>query len=97
MVSVGTDMLYPIRGEDSIMSEKAHGTTAKPVMDNLLYGVDKETADKICCYSRTEGKDGEEKGYAFKEPRTFVDVVKAKADAGADVVDPSERELYSHL
>jgi len=38
-------------GDESIMSPKAHGTSAKPVQDDLLYGVNNKLADKICNYN----------------------------------------------
>ena len=31
---------YPIIGDESIMSQKAHGTSEKPVQDNLRWGCD---------------------------------------------------------
>jgi hypothetical protein len=34
------------------MSPKAHGTTASPVQQKLRWGVDRETADRICSYNR---------------------------------------------
>lgn len=43
---------YPIKAEESLMSEKAHGTTETPVQPNLRYGCDQETADRICCFNR---------------------------------------------
>jgi hypothetical protein len=43
---------YPIKADESVMSPKAHGTTEKPVMKNLKYGCDWDTADRICCFNR---------------------------------------------
>lgn len=43
---------YPIRGDESIMSPKAHGTCARPVMRNLRWGVSYETTDRVCCFNR---------------------------------------------
>ena len=53
---------YPIlaKGED-IMSPKSHGTSDKPVQKELLYGMDFETADRICNFNR---RYAEYKGYA---------------------------------
>jgi hypothetical protein len=42
-------MSYPIEGPESIMSPKAHGTSAKPCQKDLMYGCDFETADKYVC------------------------------------------------
>jgi len=43
---------YPVFGDDSLMSPKSHGTCARPVMKNLRWNLDYDTADKICCYNR---------------------------------------------
>eukprot|EP00041_Stephanoeca_diplocostata_P009183 m.139674 g.139674 ORF g.139674 m.139674 type:complete len:159 (-) comp17637_c0_seq1:262-738(-) len=43
---------YPVMGDESIMSQKGHGTVAAPLQDNLKFGVDKETADRVCCFNR---------------------------------------------
>jgi hypothetical protein len=37
---------YPVMGDESLMSEKKHGTTDKPVMKNLRWNVDWEKADR---------------------------------------------------
>lgn len=46
-------------GDESIMSKKAHGTTAAEVQQNLRFGVNRAKADRICSYNRmfaeTEG------------------------------------------
>eukprot|EP00955_Chlamydomonas_euryale_P078459 363150-Chlamydomonas_euryale.AAC.1 len=42
----------PLVGDESIMSKKAHGTTAQPVQENLRWNCDWKTADKICCFNR---------------------------------------------
>lgn len=46
---------YPppaVMGSESIMSKKAHGTSAVPVQKDLRWGCDFETADRICNYNR---------------------------------------------
>jgi len=45
------------------MSQKAHGTSAYPVMKELKFGVDWDTADKICNFNRHYA---EHSGYAEK-------------------------------
>ena len=45
-----------------MMSKKAHGSSAKPVQENLRYGCDFETADKICSFNRHYA---EHSGYSF--------------------------------
>lgn len=49
-----TDSKYPIYAQESVMSQKAHGTSEKPVQKNLLWKCDYDTADRskwpiICC------------------------------------------------
>jgi hypothetical protein len=39
---------YPIVAEESAMSKKAHGTSEKPVMKDLRWSCDFDTADRIC-------------------------------------------------
>ena len=88
----GSDFPFPVRAEkgNTIMSFKAHGTTAQPVQSTLLYGVDTETADSLCCFSRVpkEGGDAQDYvnkedkdkmdpiDYAFKAPRNWVETIK---------------------
>mmetsp|Transcript_12655 Transcript_12655/g.12733 ORF Transcript_12655/g.12733 Transcript_12655/m.12733 type:complete len:197 (+) Transcript_12655:55-645(+) len=43
---------FPIYGDESIMSEKAHGTSMSPVMKDLRWNVDYNTADRICNFNR---------------------------------------------
>ena len=43
---------YPKIGPESIMARKAHGTSSTPVQENLRYGCDFKTADRICNYNR---------------------------------------------
>ena len=42
----------PIMGSEEIMSAKAHGTSANPVMSNLRFGVDPKLTDRICNFNR---------------------------------------------
>ena len=37
---------------EEIMSQKEHGTSAKPVQSDLLYGANNKLADKICNFNR---------------------------------------------
>mmetsp|Transcript_12819 Transcript_12819/g.36875 ORF Transcript_12819/g.36875 Transcript_12819/m.36875 type:complete len:215 (-) Transcript_12819:54-698(-) len=43
---------YPVVADESVMSKKAHGTSEKPVMKNLRWKCDFETADRICNFNR---------------------------------------------
>jgi len=84
--NVGGRIAY---GSESIMSPKEHGTSAQPVQDDLMYGVDRKLADRICSYNRHFAEMG---GYfrstnweeavlaAAKggEPITFYDSVTGK-------------------
>ncbi len=42
----------PLTCSEEVMDRKAHGTAPHPVQTNLLYGVDRGVADKICCFNR---------------------------------------------
>ena len=57
------------------MEQKAHGTCAAAVQNDLLYGCDFKTADRICCFNRHYA---EHSGYSFQHPRTFVAEMEAK-------------------
>eukprot|EP00549_Striatella_unipunctata_P016563 CAMPEP_0118696536 /NCGR_PEP_ID=MMETSP0800-20121206/13905_1 /TAXON_ID=210618 ORGANISM="Striatella unipunctata, Strain CCMP2910" /NCGR_SAMPLE_ID=MMETSP0800 /ASSEMBLY_ACC=CAM_ASM_000638 /LENGTH=182 /DNA_ID=CAMNT_0006595667 /DNA_START=71 /DNA_END=619 /DNA_ORIENTATION=- len=41
-----------IMGDESIMSQKEHGTSHTPVQQNLRWGCDWDTADRICNFNR---------------------------------------------
>ena len=41
-----------VMGDESIMSQKAHGTSATPVQKNLRWGCSEQTADEICNFNR---------------------------------------------
>lgn len=46
---------YPppvVMGTEKLMKKKAHGSTEKPVQENLRWSVDQKKADKICCFNR---------------------------------------------
>eukprot|EP00554_Chaetoceros_debilis_P014271 CAMPEP_0194122662 /NCGR_PEP_ID=MMETSP0150-20130528/51446_1 /TAXON_ID=122233 /ORGANISM="Chaetoceros debilis, Strain MM31A-1" /LENGTH=197 /DNA_ID=CAMNT_0038815607 /DNA_START=48 /DNA_END=641 /DNA_ORIENTATION=+ len=43
---------FPILCAEDVMSPKAHGTSDKPVMKDLKWGCDYETADRICNFNR---------------------------------------------
>jgi hypothetical protein len=51
----GGSQPYPVpcvMGEESIMSPKAHGTSATPVQSNLRWDCDVKVADRICNFNR---------------------------------------------
>merc|ERR1719401_1112394 len=41
-----------VMGDESIMAEKAHGTSATPVQKDLRWDCDNATADRICNFNR---------------------------------------------
>jgi len=45
-------------GDESIMSQKAHGTSATPVQSNLRWGCSEEIADRICNFNRHYAENG---------------------------------------
>eukprot|EP00566_Odontella_aurita_P023885 CAMPEP_0113544544 /NCGR_PEP_ID=MMETSP0015_2-20120614/10770_1 /TAXON_ID=2838 /ORGANISM="Odontella" /LENGTH=208 /DNA_ID=CAMNT_0000444821 /DNA_START=183 /DNA_END=809 /DNA_ORIENTATION=- /assembly_acc=CAM_ASM_000160 len=42
----------PIMADEEVMSQKSHGTSDEPVMKNLKWGCDYDTADRICNFNR---------------------------------------------
>lgn len=73
-------------GDESIMSQKSHGTSEQPVQSDLLYGVSNKLADKICNYNRHFAEMGgyftstsfEDVVLEAKGPITFYDSVTGK-------------------
>lgn len=82
-VNIGGKLIY---GDESIMSQKEHGTSAKPVQTDLLYGVSEKLADKICNFNRHFAEMGgyfrstsfEDIVMAANGPITFYDSVTGK-------------------
>lgn len=80
--SPGTKFLTSIRGDESVMMSKAHGTSPRPPMEHLRWGVDWKVADKICCFNR---EMAERSGY-------WLDFLPAlESDLAVSVNDPSIR------
>ena len=55
LFGLGAAKTFPppcVMGDESIMSQKAHGTSNVPVQSNLKYKVDNKTADRICNFNR---------------------------------------------
>lgn len=82
-VDVGGKVVY---GDESIMSQKTHGTSEKPVQNELLYGVSNKLADKISNYNRQfaefagyfRSTSFEDVVLEAKGPVTFYDSVTGK-------------------
>lgn len=43
---------FPVKGDESIMKKKSHGTSDSAVQKTLRWGVDVQLADRICNYNR---------------------------------------------
>lgn len=67
-------------GDESIMSPKAHGSSATPVQQNLRWGCDRDVAERICNYNRHYA---EHSGYFLST--TFLDEIR---------MNPSEITFY---
>lgn len=75
-----------VKGSEEIMAPKAHGTTASPVQEGLLYGVNRKLADNICSYNRRFAENAwyytttsfEADMKAADGPVTFYDSVTGK-------------------
>merc|ERR1719171_1111368 len=75
----------PVFGPESIMAQKAHGTSEAPVQKNLKWAVDQDVADRITNYNR---RFAEYAGYwkqtnflkevSTTEPTTYYDSVTGK-------------------
>lgn len=46
------DQKLPVMAGEETMSQKSHGTSEEPVMKNLRWGCDYDTADRICNFNR---------------------------------------------
>jgi len=96
-----------VLGDESIMSPKEHGTSAKPVQQNLRYESSVKLADKICNFNRHfaemggyfQGTSFEDQVLEAKGPITFYDSVTGKPLFVAPVGRSAEafvQESYSH-
>lgn len=57
-----------VEGDESIMKQKAHGTSETPVQENLRWDVDGELADRICNFNRHYA----ETQYSFEHNVAFM-------------------------
>jgi peptide methionine sulfoxide reductase MsrB len=71
--AVGGKIVY---GDESIMTPKAHGTSAVPVQDSLRFGVSNQLADRICNYNR---HFAEQAGY-FTTSKEFETLVSSASE-----------------
>lgn len=68
-----------VMGDESLMSQKAHGTSAVPVQKNLRWNCDESTADNICNYNRHYA---ERAGY-WERSTTFL---KEESAASGEII-----------
>merc|ERR1712113_687287 len=85
---------YPIVGGEDIMKAKAHGTSEKPVMENLRYGCDFETADRICNFNRHYA---EHSGYAFTNKISWVEELRKNPNQEVTTTTQSQANHSSLL
>jgi hypothetical protein len=64
-----------VAGEETIMSQKEHGTSRTPVQDNLRWGCDGAIADTICNYNRRYAEHG-----GYWESTSFLSEVGVGTD-----------------
>ena len=76
-----------VMGDESIMSEKAHGSTEEGVQGKLKYKVDRKKADEICCFNRHWA---EHSGYFLET--SWLDEVQSE-DAPVDYYDSVSGKL----
>mmetsp|Transcript_13710 Transcript_13710/g.28731 ORF Transcript_13710/g.28731 Transcript_13710/m.28731 type:complete len:161 (+) Transcript_13710:144-626(+) len=76
-----------VMGDESIMSKKAHGTSAVPVQSNLRWGCDQKTASNICNYNRHYA---EHSGYYEGKPKFLAE---AKASSKIEFFDSNTGKL----
>mmetsp|Transcript_16033 Transcript_16033/g.18303 ORF Transcript_16033/g.18303 Transcript_16033/m.18303 type:complete len:212 (-) Transcript_16033:261-896(-) len=62
---------YPIMADESMMSQKSHGTSESPVQKNLRWNCDNDTADRICNFNRHYAEHA-----GYWESTSFLKTVK---------------------
>lgn len=85
--------VYPppaVMGAESIMSKKAHGTSAVPVQRNLRWDCDRDVADRICNFNRHYA---EHSGYYAKLPDFMNEAKSTPADAEMKFYDSNTGKL----
>jgi hypothetical protein len=73
---------YPVMASEELMNPKKHGTSDQPVMNNLRWNCDYDTADRICNFNRHYAE------YAgYWQTTDFLKAVKDGVD-GTDETNP---------
>ena len=78
-----------VMGDESIMSPKAHGTSAVPIQPNLRWNCDRKTADRICNHNRHYA---EYSGY-WEAETTFLKEVGDNPDKPIQFYDSNTGKL----
>lgn len=78
-----------VMGDESIMSKKAHGTSATPVQSTLRWNCDTKTADRICNFNRHYA---EFSGY-FKSTTFLAETATANPSAPVNFYDSNTGKL----
>jgi hypothetical protein len=87
------DSKYPIKGDESIMSTKKHGTSDRAVQPKLRWGCDIALADRICNYNR---KWAEYAGYWKSETSFLSEVDTSKETTFYDSVTGTSQQHIVH-
>lgn len=82
---------FPIYGDESIMSKKAHGTCANAPADVLRWGCDAKTCDRVCCFNRHYAEhSGYFSGTQFVE---FARAAEARGELPISFYDPIDGKV----
>lgn len=80
--TTSTTQGLPIVCEDSVMNQKAHGTSEKPVQKELRWNCDYNTADRICNFNRHYAE------YAgYWQTTDFLNYVKEEYQPGGEPLE----------
>ena len=69
---------YAVIGDESLLSQKAHGTTEEPVQEQLRWNVNWERADEICSFN--DDHDKENRGYAWSDSVTWFSELESLSE-----------------
>jgi peptide methionine sulfoxide reductase MsrB len=79
---MSSQQTLPVKAGEEAMSEKAHGTSEKPVQKDLKWGCDFETADRICNYNRHYAEHG---GYWQTKEEYLQDLMSRKEEGSEPI------------
>lgn len=82
-----------VMGNEKLMKKKAHGSTDKPVQENLRWNVSRKKADKICSFNRHYAENSQ---YFVNSKVTWLKEMKEKGDEPTKYYDSvSGKHLYT--